>query len=160
MKRFALIPALALLVACGESPTEPAAVGSDMLAEAKSANAASVMHRVLDVDMCYQPIMGFPDFTLCVVQTGKIHETATRSGVVSFSAVNVSTQLDGYFFGEHSFSSYSEETSHGLYKNGEEAQLHVDFCFEDNFDSAFNFSTFMNVGNGQVRHLVETAEGC
>jgi len=160
MKKLAVLALGVFIAACSETPTEVPLDTSDMLAMAASPKAAVVNQFKIDRDFCYNPAPGFPAFVLCVRQSGLIHETITSAGVESYNSINLVTSLDGYFFGELRFSTYSEGTRHMLVKSGELVQMHEDICFTDNLDNSFSFSSFLNMANGEVKHVVETAEGC
>lgn len=161
LKRLALLAVLAVFTACAESPTQPTASALDAPPVAlANANAADVFSYKADVDVCYQPIPGFDAFTLCVVQNGMVRETITKSGVSSFSVINMETALSGYWFGELSFSIYADETAHTLSKDGDVVQVHQSMCLTDFVDPTMSFTTLWTLANGEVRHSVESSEGC
>lgn len=164
MRKLVVLASALSALACGESPTQAPLDVSDMIAEAKSPNAAVVNHFKIDFAGCFPvefgpPSEGDPEFRICIEQTGMIHQTVTRSGVVSFRG-DLKNLFEFYTDDVLTSSNYEELFQHALVKDGDLVQLHDTYCSTLYPDAAWSFSSFINVANGEVRRQVVSAEGC
>lgn len=154
MKKLVVLASALFAVACSETPTQATSDAPELLAAAKSDNAAVVEHIKIDDDGCFS----FDPWVFCSQITGMIHQTTTRSGVVSFRGdlkVHMQSYLDGELFG----SAYQELSQHALVKKGDLVQLHDVGCYTSS-DGSWNFSSLLHVANGQVRREVFSTDGC